>query len=156
MEVPIMAHFALLDENNIVQGVILVRNKDCLDSDGNESETVGLAFLAANGFSGRYVKTSYNTFGNLHYAPNTNQPDGGIAFRGNYAGKGMTYDPINDVFYEPQPFPSWTISATTNWLWEAPVTMPTFDFFTENCVWDENLRNWIVTAKPKIKKLIEE
>ena len=147
-----MAHFALLDENNIVQGVIVVRNKDCLDSDGNESEAVGLAFLVANGFSGRYVKTSYNTFANLHYDPSTNQPDGGVAFRGNYAGKGMTYDPFRDAFYEPQPFSSWTINAKTNWRWTAPVPQPTFDFVKEKCVWDENTRNWIVTTRPKIKK----
>jgi len=147
-----MAHYALLDENNIVQQVIVVRNQDCLDPNGNESEDVARAFLAANGHSGRWIKTSYNTKGNIHFDSNTNQPDDGTPFRGNYAGYGFIYDETNDVFYEKQPFPSWIISAATNWIWTAPVPQPTFDFVKEDCVWDENLKNWVITKRPKIKK----
>ena len=70
---------------------------------------------------GTWLQTSYNTHGGVHYGPD-GQPDGGVALRGNYAGVGYVYDAANDVFYAPQPYPSWTLS--TNWLWQAPVPMP--------------------------------
>ncbi len=72
---------------------------------------------------GVWIQTSYNTRGGTHYAPNSNTPDGGIALRGNYAGIGYIYDAANDVFYPPQPYPSWTISAPA-WTWTAPKPMP--------------------------------
>ena len=68
---------------------------------------------------GTWVQTSYNTRGGVHYAPNSNTPDGGVTLRGNYAGIGYVYDSTNDVFYPPQPYPSWTISAP-NWTWTSP------------------------------------
>ena len=58
---------------------------------------------------GTWIQTSYNTIGGQH-------TQGGTPLRGNYAGIGYTYDAVNDVFYAPQPFPSWTISAPT-WTW---------------------------------------
>ena len=89
---------------------------------------------------GQWIQTSYNTRGNVHYGAD-GQPDGGEALRGNYAGIGYTYDQTNDVFYPPQPFPSWTLSQTT-WLWEPPVAYPDGDglYF-----WDEVQQNWILT-----------
>ena len=66
-----------------------------------------------------WVQTSYNTRGNVHYDQN-NEPDGGVALRGNYAGTGYIYDVSNDVFYEPQPNINWTLNKDT-WLWEAPL-----------------------------------
>ena len=140
-----MAHYALLDENNIVQQVIVVRNVDCLDSNNRESETVAQAFLAANGHSGHWIKTSYNTYGNVHISSETGLPDDGVPFRGNYAGIGHTYDPVNDVFYGSQPYPSWTISAETNWIWVAPIPKPTYDISKEICVWDESTKNWVIS-----------
>ena len=84
-------------------------------------------------------QTSYNTHGNVHYGPD-GQPDGGVALRANYAGIGYTYDSVNDVFYAPQPYPSWTISAPT-WLWEAPVPYPsTGGLYT----WDEATLSWVL------------
>ena len=62
---------------------------------------------------GKWIQTSYNTKGGQHPE---NRP-----LRGNYAGVGYTYDEINDVFYAPQPHPSWTISAP-NWTWTPPST----------------------------------
>jgi hypothetical protein len=138
-----MAHYAKLDENNIVLDVNIVRNQDCLDLNGQESEEVAIAFLEANGHLGRWVKTSYNTYGNVHFNPETGEPDDGIPFRGNYAGIGSIYDETNDVFYGPQPFPSWTISAETNWIWVAPIPKPTYDISKEICVWNEDTKNWI-------------
>ena len=83
---------------------------------------------------GEWVQTSYNTRGNIHYAPNSNIPDGGVALRGNYAGIGYTYDRINDVFYPPKPFNSWILSNKT-WTWNPPIDYP--DVEGEFYIWDE-------------------
>lgn len=83
---------------------------------------------------GAWIQTSYNTRGNQH--PN------GTPLRGNYAGVGFTYDAQNDVFYAPQPYPSWTLNQST-WLWEAPVAMPTDDKIYR---WDEATTSWKETA----------
>jgi len=81
---------------------------------------------------GTWIQTSYNTIGGQH-------TQGGTPLRGNYAGIGYTYDAVNDVFYAPQPFPSWTISAPT-WTWTAPVAMPTdggqYTWNEANQAWD--------------------
>jgi hypothetical protein len=92
-----------------------------------------------DGEPGTWVQTSYNTWGNVHHAPNSNTPDGGVPLRANYAGIGYIYDSVNDVFYMPQPFPSWTISAETNWLWAAPTPMPTDG---QQYSWDETNQVW--------------
>ena len=81
--------------------------------------------------SGTWVQTSYNTKGNVHVL-------GGTPFRKNYAGKGHTYDSVRDAFYQPQPYPSWTLNETTC-LWEAPVAFPTDG---EKYDWDEDTTNW--------------
>jgi hypothetical protein len=87
-------------------------------------------------------QTDYNTRGGIYYIPNTNtpDPDQSKALRANYAGIGYTYDAINDVFYAPQPYPSWTIGAPT-WLWEAPVPYPTDG---GNYYWDEATLSWVL------------
>jgi hypothetical protein len=89
---------------------------------------------------GEWIKTSYNTRGGIHYAPNSNEPDGGEALRGNYAGIGFIYDRKNDVFYEPQPFLSWSLNEST-WLWEAPTPYPTDEKLYN---WDEPTTSWVV------------
>ena len=87
---------------------------------------------------GTWLQTSYNTIGGIHYGPD-GQPDGGIALRANYAGIGFIYNQANDVFYEPQVYPSWTISAPT-WIWQPPVPYPTDGKEYE---WDEQTLSWI-------------
>jgi hypothetical protein len=79
---------------------------------------------------GQWIQTSYNTHGNQH-------PEG-RPLRGNFAGIGYVYDANNDVFYAPQPFPSWILNNTT-WTWEAPVPMPTGGLYG----WDETQQQWI-------------
>ena len=79
---------------------------------------------------GAWIQTSYNTHGNQH-------PEG-RPLRGNYAGIGFTYDQVNDVFYAPQPYPSWILNQTT-WLWEAPVAYPTDG---QVYYWDEPTLSW--------------
>ena len=90
-----MAHYAELNENNIVLQVLVVRDQDTLDKSGNESEDIGRMYLN-NLLGGRWIKTSYNTFGNQH-------SNNGTPLRGNYAGIGYTYDPFRDVFIPPKP-----------------------------------------------------
>jgi len=80
--------------------------------------------------AGTWIQTSYNTHGNQH--PN------GTPLRGNFAGIGFVYDATNNVFYEPQPFPSWTLNNST-WLWEAPTPYPTDD---KQYAWDEPTTSW--------------
>jgi len=84
-----------------------------------------------NTLEGQWVQTSYNTHGNQH-------TNGGTPLRGNYAGIGHTYDVTNDVFYAPQPYPSWTLNKTT-WLWEAPTPMPTDGKLYP---WNETTKTW--------------
>jgi hypothetical protein len=79
-----MAHFALIDDENIVQNVIVVANSDCDDLPFPESEPVGQAFIASLGLDGQWLETSYNN-----------------NFRGTYAGIGFTYDADADVFVAP-------------------------------------------------------
>jgi hypothetical protein len=86
---------------------------------------------------GQWIQTSYNTIGNQH-------TKGGTPLRGNYAGVGYTYDQANDVFYAPQPFPSWTLNQST-WLWEAPTPMPTDG---KMYVWDEPTVAWKEVVAP--------
>jgi hypothetical protein len=86
---------------------------------------------------GQWIKTSYNTRGNVHYGVD-GQPDGGVALRGNYAGVGYSYDAQTDVFIPPQPYPSWVLSPKTI-LWEAPVAMPTDG---KPYQWDEATQSW--------------
>jgi len=111
-----MSHFAKV-ENGIVTQVI-VAEQDVIDS--------GLFGTPAD-----WVQTSYNTYGNQHPE---NRP-----LRGNYAGIGYTYDETHDVFYAPQPYPSWTLNQLT-WLWEAPVPYPN-DGTPYN--WDETTKTWV-------------
>ena len=121
-----MSHFAQVDENNIVTQVLVI-----------EQDVVNTGLF---GDPKSFIQTSYNTRGNVHYGPDGN-PDGGVALRGNYAGIGYTYDPVNDVFYSPKPFPSWTISAETNWVWTSPTPYPTDG---KDYSWDEDTTSWVV------------
>ena len=102
-----MAHFAQLDDNNIVTQVIVIGNDDTSDHTGREVESIGVAFCKKLlGSDTRWKQTSYN---------------GTIRVR--YAGIGFTYDESLDAFLEPKPFNSWTINIQTA-TWEAPVTQP--------------------------------
>jgi len=87
-----------------------------------------------------WIQTSYNTRGGVHYTPNTNTPDSGAALRANYAGIGYIYDATHDVFYAPQPYLSWTISAPT-WTWTPPTPYPTDGKVYS---WDETTKSWIL------------
>ena len=142
-----MAHFAQLDENNIVTQVIVVGNSDTADVNGVESENIGVAFCQSLlGAETNWKQTSYN--GNM---------------RGNYAGIGMKYMSgvatlgvgSTDIFIPEQPYASWTIS-TTEAQWEAPITQPTLtdeqiaagSYYTwnESAYQEDNSTGWTLTT----------
>ena len=135
-----MAHYAQIDSNNIVTQVIVVADADTADAQGNHMESIGIAFCQRL-IGGNWKQTSYNTQGGTH-------TNGGTPFRGNYAGIGYTYDTLHDVFYAPQPYPSWTISAPT-WTWTPPVPYPT-DVGTPEApkmyTWNEETTSWDLVA----------
>lgn len=115
-----MAHFAEIDENNIVLRVIAVSNNECKDDAGNESETVGAEFCR-NLFGGTWKQTSYN--GNI---------------RARYAGIGYKYDSGLNAFITPKPFPSWSLNEETT-EWEAPAACPAEGLYS----WDETGQQWV-------------
>jgi len=122
-----MAHFAKVNENNIVEIVNTINNTEAAS---------GQAFLHSIGLTGIWIQTSYNTRGNKHLLS-------GTPLRGNYAGRDYIYDSVNDVFYPPQPYSSWTISVDTNWLWTPPVPKPTDG---KNYIWDESSLSWVTPS----------
>ena len=120
-----MAHYAFLDENNIVVEVIV--GKDETDKGTNWEAYYGkIRKLTCK-------RTSYNTHGNQHSG-------GGKPFRGNYAGIGYTYDPQRDAFIAPKPYESWILNESTL-LWDPPIPMPEA---IEGMiwVWNESIVNW--------------
>ncbi len=122
-----MAHFAKLDENNIVTQVIVVSN------DIATSEDAGVTFI--NNLyktSDTWKQTSYNTVKNTHSL-------GGTPFRKNYASIGYTYDASKDAFIPPKPFNSWVLDETTCW-WEPPVAIPSDG---KEYDWDESNKQWV-------------
>lgn len=116
-----MAHFAQLDENNVVTQVIVVHNNELMDN-GVESEANGITFCQSLfGADTVWKQTSYN--GN---------------FRKHYAGVGYTYNAVRDAFIPPQPYPSWTLDA--NAQWQPPVAIPTDGKMYS---WDEATTSWV-------------
>lgn len=121
-----MAHFAEIDENNIVLRIHVVSDSDCLDVDGVESEEVGKSFCSAT-WGGNWVQASYNG-----------------RMRVRYPGIGYSYDPIRDAFIPPKPLPSWIFSET-DYDWVPPIPYPATDpeFSGISYSWDEESLQWI-------------
>jgi hypothetical protein len=117
-----MAHWAEIDENNVVLRVTV---------GSNDTSDEGYQWLVEN-LGGTWIKTSYNTFGGVH-------KEGGTPLRKNYAGIGYIYDPVRDAFIPPKPeeFPSWVLNENTC-LWEPPLPKPEGEWF-----WDEELLQWV-------------
>jgi len=119
-----MAHFAEIDENNIVLRVIVVNNNELLDEENNENESLGSAFCSTL-FGGNWVQTSYNR-----------------SFRKNFAGTGFTYHTERDVFIPPKPFESWLLNEDTC-RWYAPVPRPDDG---QEYIWNESSLSWEAEA----------
>ena len=124
-----MAHFAELDDNNVVTRVVVVSN-DCVPSDEHvDGETWCINFFKG----GTWKQTSYNH-----------------NFRKQYAGIGFTYDAAKNKFLSPQPYVSWALDANDDW--QAPVTYPTVTTYGSNdpldryiISWDEDNIRWTAT-----------
>lgn len=114
-----MAHYAYLDENNIVTQVIVGREEDDLV----EGVTDWEEYYGAK-------RCSYNTYGGEHRY-------GGTPFRKNYPGIGYSYDAERDAFIPPQPYASWTLNEQTC-LWEPPIPCPDDGIYT----WNEDSQSW--------------
>jgi hypothetical protein len=123
-----MAHYALLDENNIVINVITGVDEDIVQTDLDGTEVGGSTEAWEQFYATRpwfnaisCKRTSYNN-----------------KIRKQYAATGYTYDAINDVFIAPQPFDSWSLD--NNFDWQAPVAYP-----TDNKIytWDEETTSWV-------------
>ena len=114
-----MAHFAEIDENNVVLRVLVVPN---------DEEHRGQEFLAQDlNLGGTWLQTSYND-----------------NMRKQYAGVGYTYDSVADEFVTPQPYPSWTLNADNDWV--PPVARPEGEDVIPDgpvwTIWDEEKQNW--------------
>jgi len=121
-----LAHFAQLNEDNLVTQVIVVANQDTADKDGLENEAIGAAFCN-NLLGGTWKQTSYNA-----------------KIRKNYAGIGYKYDATLDAFIPPQPFASWVLDEATA-QWKAPVDYPTDGKVYS---WDEATTSWVEVTQP--------
>jgi hypothetical protein len=117
-----MAHYAFLDENNIVTEIIAGKDEGNFDWEQQYGSFRGQACK----------RTSFNTIGGLHKL-------GGIPFRKNYAGIGYTYDFQRDAFIPPKRYDSWVLNENTC-LWEAPIPAPDVN---KTYIWDEPTTSWI-------------
>lgn len=115
-----MAHFAQIDENNIVTQVIVVADSDCGGGDYPEADPIGAAFCN-NLLGGTWKQTSYNN-----------------NFRKRYAGIGYTFDAEKDMFIAPQPYASWTLDEEGDW--QPPVPYPDDG---KDYAWNEENQTWV-------------
>jgi hypothetical protein len=119
-----MAHYAFLDQNNLVTEVIVGKDEgdDGIDWEQHYGE-----------FRGQTCKrTSYNTSGGIHTS-------GGTPYRKNYAGIGYSYDSSRDAFIAPQPYAYWVLNESTC-LWDAPSPKPNDG---KQYFWDESTISWV-------------
>ncbi len=112
-----MAHFAKLGANGKVIQVLTLDDKDMLNADGVEDESVGQQYLEKhnNWAAQMWIQTSYNTSGNKH-----SSGDDSKAFRGNYAGIGYEWDEDNQIFWSKKPYPSW-VKHIASASWKSPI-----------------------------------
>ena len=112
-----MAHFAKLGANGKVIQVLTLDNKDMLNADNVEDESVGQQYLEThnNWPAQMWIQTSYNTSGNTH-----NSGDNSKAFRGNYAGIGYEWDEDNNIFWPKKPYASW-VKDNASASWKSPI-----------------------------------
>lgn len=115
-----MAHFAEINDQNIVQRIIVVHNNELLNSDGVEQESLGISFCQSL-FGGNWKQTSFNA-----------------NIRKNFAGIGFSYDSARDAFISPKPFNSWVLDEETC-QWQAPIEMPDDG---NVYIWNEEATSW--------------
>lgn len=117
-----MAHFAELNDQNIVTQVVVIANDALLDENGVEQESLGIDECVRLIGPGRWIQTSYNN-----------------NIRHRYASVGHLYRDDLDVFVRPQPYASWVLDDDYEWV--APVEVP---LDREDYVWDETTTSWVI------------
>jgi len=145
-----MAHFAKITDTNEVLAVHTLTNANTEDSNGVETESIGQAYLEkhSNWPAAMWIQTSYNTQANQHRL-------GGAPLRGNFAIPGGTWDPDNNIFWNPSPSPSWIKHVETA-SWKSPIgdaPALTDTQIAENTagthqwiyVWNESNQSWDLT-----------
>jgi len=144
-----MAHFAKIGLNSKVLTVLVLDNKDMLNANGVEDESVGQHYLQLhnNWPAQMWIQTSYNTAGGKH-----NSGDDSKALRGNYAGIGYIWDEDNNLFYPKKPHASWVLNTTTA-SWHSPIGDVPDDLTDEEkethyYEWNEDGKSWDKKANP--------
>ena len=140
-----MAHFAKISNENKVLAVLTLDDKNTENSEGVEVESIGQAYLEKhnNWPANMWIKTSYNTSKNTH-------KKGGTPFRGNYAGIGYKWDPIDQIFWPPQPYPSW-VKNMSEARWESPIgdapQISDEEKLLSAYIWNEETQSWDFVTK---------
>jgi hypothetical protein len=111
-----MAHYAIIDENNIVTYVHVGKDETDIVLGDNGNPINWETYYNAK-------RTSYNTNGGIHYTNGIPSENQSKAFRKNYAGIGYYYDEIRDAFIPPKPYPSWILNEDSC-IWESPIPYP--------------------------------
>ena len=145
-----MAHFAKLGSNGKVIQVLTLDNKDMLNADGVEDESVGQQYLELhnNWPAQMWIQTSYNTSRNQHRL-------GGTPLRGNYAGIGYTWDDDDQIFWPKKPYASW-VKHNESASWKSPIgdaPALTAEQISQNeagthrweYIWNESGQSWDLT-----------
>jgi hypothetical protein len=121
-----MAHYAILNENNIVTNVIVGKDENDIVLDENGQPIDWEVYYGGK-------RTSYNTVAGVHIG-------GGIPFRKNYAGVGFTYDSVRNAFIPPKPYDTWLLNEDTC-QYEAPISYPNdgkiYGWNEEELKWEE-------------------
>ena len=137
-----MAHFAKIGDTSKVLAVLTLSNKDMLNADKKEDESVGQQYLERhnNWPAQMWIQTSYNTSRNTH-----NSGDNSKALRGNYAGIGYEWDEENNIFWSKSPYPSW-VKNTSDAHWHSPIgdepVLIAEEEETHHYEWNELGRSW--------------
>lgn len=140
-----MAHFAKISNENKVLAVLTLDDKNTENSEGVEVESIGQAYLEKhnNWPANMWIKTSYNTSKNTH-------KKGGTPFRGNYAGIGYKWDAIDQIFWPPQPYPSW-VKNMSEARWESPIgdapQISDEEKLLSTYIWNEETQSWDFVTK---------
>ena len=121
-----MSHFAKVVEGKVTK--VIVAELDYFDE-----------FVDSG--PGKWIQTSFNTRGGVHYAPDSSTPDSGVALRKNFAGIGYVYDKTRDAFIAPKPYNSWTLNEDTC-QWKPPVAYPDHSKTYERSEWNEDTQSW--------------
>ncbi len=120
-----MAYFAEINSDNVVLRVVSISDSDTANGDGDEVESLGVAFCQNLFGGGTWKQTSYNN-----------------RIRTRFAGVGYTYDAARNAFIRPKPYNSWVLDSSTL-EWEAPVTKPSDASMTKTYSWNEDTTSWV-------------